>query len=102
MTYNILEDIYYTNFINSKSNITELTKLNYKRTLNKFTRSLDTTLEKLINNYKTQQDKVIEKIISHGTDEDGNQIIEKRIITFDVNSPGSLISNNDKYISKLL
>ena len=94
MTYNILEDIYYTNFINSKSNITELTKLNYKRTLNKFTRSLDTTLEKLINNYKTQQDKVIEKIISHGTDEDGNQIIEKRIITFDVNSPGSLIKQD--------
>lgn len=91
MTYNILEDIYYTNFINSKSNITELTKLNYKRTLNKFTLSLNTTLEKIVTECKNQQDRVIEKIINSGTDEDGNQIIEKRIIKFDVNSPDSLI-----------
>ena len=91
MTYNILEDIYYTNFINSKSNITELTKLNYKRTLNKFTLSLNTTLEKIVTECKNQQDRVIEKITNSGTDEDGNQIIEKRIIKFDVNSPDSLI-----------
>ena len=91
MTYNILEDIYYTNFINSKSNITELTKLNYKRTLNKFTLSLNTTLEKIVTECKNQQDRVIEKIINSGTDEDGNQLIEKRIIKFDVNSPDSLI-----------
>ena len=91
MSYVVTEDIYYQNFIKSKTNITDLTKLNYQRALKKFTLSLNTTLEKIVTDCKNQQDRVIEKIINHGTDEDGNQIIEKRIITFDVNSPDSLI-----------
>lgn len=96
----VTEDIYYTNFINSKNNITDLTRLNYERALRKFIIVIDTPLEKVIIDCKNQQDRVIEKIISHGTDENGNQIIEKRIITFDVNSPDSLIKQYlDKFIN---
>lgn len=99
MTYKLTEDIYYQNFIHTKTNITDLTKQNYERTLRKFTIAIDTPLETVITECKNQQDRVIEKIISHGTDEDGNQIIEKRIITFDVNSPDSKIK---QYFDKFL
>lgn len=99
MTYEVTEDIYYQNFINSKTNITDLTRLNYKRALKKFVLAIDTTLEKAVNECKKQQDRVIEKIISHGTDEDGNQIIEKQLIKFDVNSPDSTIK---KYMDKFM
>lgn len=91
MTYKITEDIYYTNFVNAKPNITELSRKNYERTLNKFTKSANTSLEKIILDCKTQQDRIIEKIIHHGNDTDGNEITEKEIIEFDVNSPDSKI-----------
>ena len=90
MTYKVTEDIYFNNFISSK-NITELSKLNYQRVLNKFSLSANTTLEKIITDCKNQQDRVTEKIISHGTDNQGNQIIEKQVIKFDVNNPDSKI-----------
>lgn len=99
MTYEVTEDIYYQNFIQSKTNITDLTRLNYKRALKKFVLAIDTTLEKVVNECKNQQDRVIEKIISHGTDEEGNQIIEKQLIKFDVNSPDSSIK---KYMDKFM
>ena len=89
--YHVKEDIYYNNFISSKPNITEKSKYNYEKILTKFANSSNTTLEKIITDCKTQQDRVIEKIISHGTDENGNQIIEKQLIKFDVNSPDSKI-----------
>ena len=96
----VTEDIYYQNFIKSKTNITNLTKLNYQRALKKFVLATNTPLEKIVTECKNQQDRVIEKIINHGTDEEGNQIIEKRIITFDVNSPDSLIKHYlDKFIN---
>ena len=96
----VTEDIYYQNFIKSKTNITDLTKLNYQRALKKFVLATNTPLEKIVTECKNQQDRVIEKIINHGTDEEGNQIIEKRIITFDVNSPDSLIKQYlDKFIN---
>ena len=88
--YHVTEDIYYNNFISSK-NITEKSKYNYEKILNKFADSANTTLEKIITDCKTQQDRVIEKIISHGTDDQGNKIIEKQLITFDVNNPDSKI-----------
>ena len=94
----ILEDIYYTNFINTK-NLSEASILNYEKTLRKFTQALNITLEEIVNNCKNQQDLVTEKIISHGTDENGNQIIQKKIITFDINNPESLIKQYfDTYI----
>ena len=96
----VTEDVYYTNFIKSKTNITDLTKLNYQRALKKFVLATNTPLEKIVTECKNQQDRVIEKIINHGTDEEDNQIIEKRIITFDVNSPDSLIKQYlDKFIN---
>lgn len=98
MTYNIKEDIYYTNFINSKE-FSRSSKANYYKTLRKFTQALNTTLEEIVNNCKNQQSIVTEKIISHGTDENGNQIIEKRITKFDINSPDSQIKQYfDNYI----
>ena len=91
MNYNILEDDYFTNFISSKPNLTERSKKNYERVLKKFTRSTQTPLNKIVTDCKNQQDRVIEKIISQGKDETGNEIIEKTIISFDVNSPDSLV-----------
>lgn len=94
----ITQDIYYTNFINAK-NLSEATNANYEKTLRKFTKALNTTLTEIITQCKNQQDLVVEKIISHGTDEEGNQIIEKKITQFDVNNPDSLIKQYfDTYI----
>ena len=73
--------------------------MNYERALRKFIIAINIPIEKVITDCKNQQDRVIEKIISHGEDEDGNQLIEKRIITFDVNSPNSKIKQYlDKFI----
>ena len=98
--YKVTEDIFYNNFISSKHNITNKSKYNYEKILTKFAKSANTTLEKIISDCKTQQDRVIEKIIQHGTDENGNQIIEKQLIQFDVNSPDSKIKLYlDNYVS---
>lgn len=91
MTYDITTDPYFINFIKSKTELTDLSKTNYQRVLNKFVQSINTPLEQVIINCKEQQDKIIEKIISHASEEDGTQIIEKRIISFDVNDPNSKI-----------
>ena len=88
--YQVTEDIYYTNFISSR-NITKGSQYNYEKVLTKFANSSNSTLEKIITDCKNQQDKVIEKIINHGTDNQGNQIIEKEIIKFDVNNPDSKV-----------
>ena len=94
----IIDDIYYTNFIATK-NLSEASVMNYEKTLRKFSQALNTTLEQIITECKNQQDLVIEKIISHGTDEEGNQLIQKKVITFDINSPDSLIKQHfDNYI----
>lgn len=99
MNYNILEDIYFTNFISTKANLTQRSITNYKKTLNKFTTATNTTLETIVTECKNQQDRVIETLINHGTDENGNQIIEKRITHFDVNSPDSKVKQYlDNYI----
>lgn len=89
--YKITEDIFYQNFITSKPNITEKSKYNYEKILTKFTKSANTTLEQIITECQNQQNSVIEKIIKHEQDDEGNEIIEKRIIKFDVNSPESKI-----------
>lgn len=91
MTYNVLEDIYFTNFLTSKPNLTEESIKGYKRILKKFTISTQTTLENIVTECKQQQDRIIEKTISQGTDENGNQIIEKQLIKFDVNGPQSKV-----------
>lgn len=91
MTYNVLQDIFYTNFISSKPNLTEKSKDNYRKVLTKFTRAINTTLEKVVTDCKNQQDIVTEKIISQGTDENGNPILQKRSRKFNVNNPDSKI-----------
>ena len=89
--YKVTEDIFFNNFISSKTNITEKSKYNYQKALTKLSRSTNATLEKIVTDCKNQQGKVIEKIIKQGTDDEGNEIIEKRIIKFDVNSPDSKV-----------
>lgn len=89
--YNVNTDIYYNNFISSKSNITEKSKYNYEKILNKFTASVNTTLEKIVTDCKNQQGLITEKTIYQGTDSDGNEIIQKQRIEFDVNSPDSKV-----------
>ena len=88
--YQVTKDIYYTNFISAR-NITKGSQYNYEKVLTKFANSSNNTLEKIITECKNQQDKVIEKIINHGTDDQGNNIIEKEIIKFDVNNPDSKV-----------
>lgn len=90
--YTITEDILFTNFLRSKPNISEATKTHYRAALIKFYKAVNTPLNVVINNCKSQQDRITEKIIANGTDEDGNQIIEKQLISFDVNSPESYIN----------
>lgn len=97
MTYKIIEDIYFTNFLNSKPKLTPPSIKGYRQILTKFCKANEKPLSEIITNCKTQQDKVIEKIISHGTDENGNKIIEKQLITFDVNSPKSKVK---QYINR--
>ena len=89
MNYNILNDIYFTNFISTKANLTQRSITNYEKVLNKFCIATNTTLGTIVNECKQQQDRVLETIVSHGTDDQGNQILEKRISHFDVNSPNS-------------
>ena len=84
--YDVRNDIFYTNFINSKKKVSKTSIRNYVKTLNKFTTATNTTLETIINNCRNQQEKVTEIITSQGTDENGNQIIEKRQKKFNVNS----------------
>lgn len=89
--YHVTEDIFFNNFISSKTNITEKSKYNYQKALTKLSRSTNTTLEKIITECKNQQDRVIEKTTHVGTDENGNTIVEKTITRFDVNSPESKV-----------
>ena len=97
MTYDILQDIYFTNFLNSKPTLSNESVKGYKRILKKFSKANNKTLTEIVTKCKTQQDRIIEKIINHGTDENGNQIIEKELIRFDVNGPDSKVK---QYINK--
>lgn len=91
MNYNILEDIYFTNFLNSKPNLTDLSIKGYRQILTKFCKANNKPLSEIINDCKSQQDVVIEKTIFQGNDADGNQIIKKQLIKFDVNAPDSKV-----------
>ncbi|MBQ2653057.1 MAG: site-specific integrase [Methanobrevibacter sp.] len=97
--YTITEDKLFLNFLRSKPNISAKTKQHYKSALIKFYKANQEQLETIIHNCKSQQDRIIEKTISQGTDEQGNQIIEKQIIKFDVNSPNSYANI---YINKFI
>jgi len=97
MAYNILEDIYFTNFLSSKPNLTEESKKGYKRILTKFTKSTGKTLADIIIECKQQQEIVTEKTIFQGQDQDGNNIIQKQTIKFDVNGPRSKVK---QYLNK--
>ena len=90
--YTITEDILFTNFLRSKPNISEATKTHYKAALKKFYKSNNETLQNVISNCKNQQELITEKTIFQGKDEQGNEIIQKQRIEFDVNSPESYIN----------
>lgn len=91
MTYQVEHDILYTNFLQSKPELSPATKIQYKTTLQKFCKATHNTLKEIITNCKSQQDKITEKINSKATDKQGNIIIEKTVTSFDVNNPNSYI-----------
>ncbi|MBR1749050.1 MAG: tyrosine-type recombinase/integrase [Bacilli bacterium] len=91
MPYEVTEDIFFKNFISSKQNLSESSKKNYKKTLKKFCKANTTTLEDIITNCRNQQDKIIEKTTHTGTDNQGNQIVEKTITKFNPNNIESYI-----------
>lgn len=91
MNYNILEDIYFTNFLNSKPKLTPPSIKGYRQALTKFCKANEKPLSEIINDCKSQQDVVIEKTIFQENDADGNQIIKKQLIKFDVNAPDSKV-----------
>ena len=91
MSYQLSEDIFYTNFINAKHNATESTIKNYNKTLIKFHKATGTTLETAVTKCKNQQEKIIEKTTYHGKDDEGNSIVEKTITKFNVNNIDSYI-----------
>ena len=90
--YTITQDILYTNFIRSKPNLSEASIIQYKTVLNKFCKAVNQPLSEIIKNCKEQQEKVIEKTTSKTIDDDGNTVIEKSIIKFDINNPESYIN----------
>lgn len=89
--YPITKDVLFNNFIKSRPGLSAASYENYKFTLTKFCSATDLTLEEIINNCKSQQNRVIEKIIKT-TITDNEEITEKEIIEFDVNSPTSKIN----------
>lgn len=90
--YTITEDILFTNFLRSKPNLSEPSKIHYAAALTKFYKSNNQELNTIISNCKAQQDTVIEKTTSKTLDSEGNTIIEKTVTSFDVNSPESYIN----------
>lgn len=89
--YHAENDKLFQNYIRSKPRLTDASISTYAGTLNKFCTALNSTLTDIVTACLNQQNRIIEKQISHGTDEDGNIITEKQVITFDVNSPESII-----------
>lgn len=87
----ISNDIFFKNFISAKQNASSATIKNYNKTLTKFCKATNATLEEIITKCKNQQDKIIEKTTYAGKDEDGNTIVEKTISKFNVNSIESYI-----------
>ena len=83
-------DIFFQNFITAKQNATAATIKNYHKTLTKFCKATNTTLETAVTKCRNQQEVVIEKstLVS---DSDGSKTVEKRIQKFNVNSIESYI-----------
>lgn len=90
--YDITQDPLVLNFLRSKPNLTQSTKIHYSAALKKFHKSNNQKLSTIISNCKSQQDTVIEKTTSQSTDKEGNTIIEKTVTAFDVNNPESYIN----------
>ena len=90
--YTITEDILFKNYMRSKPNISEATKTHYKAALTKFYKAVNEPLQTIITNCKNQQGLITEKTIFQGKDSEGNEIIQKQTVEFDVNSPESYIN----------
>lgn len=90
--YTITEDPLYKNFIKSRPGLSQATKENYNFVFTKFCDATKKPLNEMIETCIEEQSKVIEKIKTTSTDDEGNTIIEKQIIKFDVNKPDSHIN----------
>lgn len=97
---NITRDPLYHEFIKGKTNLSESSQTKYKHTIQKFCKINQQNISEIIQKAKNQQDKVIEKTTYRGTDEEGNEIVEKTITKFDVNSQESIIKQCfDNYLT---
>ena len=92
--YNIRDDYYVEKYFEEKD-LSEETAKTYEKELMKFCKAINKTLKNIIGDCKSQQEIETEEILS-STNEDGAQIIQRRIIKFDVDGPDSLIMQHFK------
>ena len=87
--YNIKDDYYFERYFEEKD-LSEDTAKTYEKDLIKFCKSVNKELKDIINECKAQQSIETEEILS-STNDDGTQVIQKRIIKFDADSSESLV-----------
>lgn len=87
--YNIRDDYYVERYFEEKD-LSEFTQATYEKDLIKFCKAVNKPLKDIIDDCKAQQDIETEEILS-STNDDGAQIIQKRVIKFDVDGSDSLV-----------
>ena len=87
--YNIHDDYYVEKYFEQKT-LSDETQKTYAKHLLKFCNAIDKKLTDIIDECKAQQSVETEEILS-STNEAGKQVIQRRIIKFDVDGDDSLI-----------
>ena len=97
-TYNIRDDYYVERYFEDKD-LSDETEKTYVKHLKKFSDAVGKKLTEIIDDCKAQQEIKTEEIISSSND-DGTQIIQKRVIEFDADGPNSLVMQYFKKFEK--
>ena len=87
--YNIRDDYYVERYFEEKE-LSEFTQETYEKDLIKFCKAVKRPLKDIIDDCKTQQGIETEEILK-STKKDGKNIIQRRVVKFDVDGPDSLI-----------
>ena len=85
-----VRDDYYFQRYDKERDLNEETEKTYRKHLNKFCNAVGKSLKDIIDDCKDQQNFETEEIIS-STSSDGKQIIQRKVIKFDVDGADSLI-----------
>lgn len=96
--YDIKDDYYFERYFEEKD-LSEDTEKTYEKDLIKFCKSVNKELKDIINECKEQQSIETEEILS-STNDDGTQVIQKRIIKFDADSSESLVMQHFKQFER--